>query len=304
MRWRTYLTGGLAAWLGVEPTPKPPPACSMLACSMVQRAAWRLCHLWESPGGSTTTSTTHGLAIPQRPRHALDESAWGPVASLWSTPPSNGGTTPCPPTTHAFLSTPCPPLPATPPTYVAVTMSATAVEAEAEASAGGAEKDPLLLRAARGEKVERSPVWMMRQAGRHMQVYRDLCAKYPTFRERSEIPEVSLEISLQPWRAYKTDGVILFSDILTPLPGMNVEFDIDERRGPVVEPYRTQERVDTMTKMDPEEACPFVGSVLRDLRKEVGNEATVLGFVGLPYTLATYLVEGQVSRLRAGLGLC
>merc|ERR1719217_1066243 len=129
-----------------------------------------------------------------------------------------------------------------------------------------------------------------------MQVYRDLCAKYPTFRERSEIPEVSLEVSLQPWRAYKTDGVILFSDILTPLPGMNVEFDIDERRGPVVEPYRTQERVDTMTKMNPEEACPFVGSVLRDLRKEVGNEATVLGFVGLPYTLATYLVEGQTSR--------
>ena len=58
-------------------------------------------------------------------------------------------------------------------------------------------------------------MWMMRQAGRHMQVYRDLCAKYPTFRERSEIPEVSLEISLQPWRAYKTDGVILFSDILS-----------------------------------------------------------------------------------------
>ena len=175
-------------------------------------------------------------------------------------------------------------------------MSATAAEAEAATAAGSSEKDPLLLRAARGEKVERSPVWMMRQAGRHMQVYRDLCAKYPTFRERSEIPEVSLEISLQPWRAYKTDGVILFSDILTPLPGMNVEFDIDERRGPVVEPYRTQERVDTMTKMDPEEACPFVGSVLRDLRKEVGNEATVLGFVGLPYTLATYLVEGQTSR--------
>ena len=156
--------------------------------------------------------------------------------------------------------------------------------------------DPLLLRAARGEEVERVPVWMMRQAGRHMKVYRDLVKTYPTFRERSEIPEVSLEISLQPWRAYRTDGVILFSDILTPLPGMNVDFDISETLGPVVKPYRTKERVDTITTMDPEKACPFVGQVLRALRKEVGNDATVLGFVGLPFTLATYLVEGATSK--------
>jgi hypothetical protein len=63
-----------------------------------------------------------------------------------------------------------------------------------------------LLSARRQQVVERPPVWMMRQAGRHMKVYRDLVSKYPTFRERSEIPEVSTEISLQPWRAYKPDG--------------------------------------------------------------------------------------------------
>jgi len=84
--------------------------------------------------------------------------------------------------------------------------------------------EPILLRAARGEQVERTPVWMMRQAGRHMAAYRALVAKYPTFRERSEIPEVSLEVSLQPWRAYGVDGVILFSDILTPLPAMGIDF--------------------------------------------------------------------------------
>merc|ERR1719409_642261 len=165
-----------------------------------------------------------------------------------------------------------------------IAMAASASAEGATASGATATKDPLLVRAARGEKVERSPVWMMRQAGRHMACYRALTEKYPTFRERSEIPEVSLEISLQPWRAYKTDGVILFSDILTPLPGMNVEFDIDEKHGPVVEPYRTQERVNTITTMDPAGACPFVGEVLTRLRAEVGNEATVLGFVGLPYT--------------------
>ena len=75
-------------------------------------------------------------------------------------------------------------------------------------TSAAATDEPLLLRAARGEKVERTPVWMMRQAGRHMKVYRDLVAKYPTFRERSEIPEAALEISLQPFRAYGVDGCV------------------------------------------------------------------------------------------------
>jgi len=145
--------------------------------------------------------------------------------------------------------------------------------------------------------VERVPVWMMRQAGRHMQVYRDLVKNHPTFRERSETPELSFEISMQPYRAYDVDGVILFSDILTPLPAMNVEFDILESVGPVIDPpYRTAEMVDSITRMDPVKSMPFVGDVLGMLRKEVGNKATVLGFVGLPFTLATYLVEGRTSK--------
>jgi uroporphyrinogen decarboxylase len=107
-----------------------------------------------------------------------------------------------------------------------------------DGSVGGVTQDPLLIRAARGEKVDRTPVWMMRQAGRHIQEYRDLCKKYPTFRQRSEIPEVAVEVSLQPWRNYKTDGCILFSDILTPLPGFGCEFTIDEKLGPIMEPMK------------------------------------------------------------------
>jgi uroporphyrinogen decarboxylase len=82
---------------------------------------------------------------------------------------------------------------------------------------------------------------MMRQAGRHIKEYRELVKTYPTFRERSEIADVAVEISLQPWRNYQTDGCILFSDILTPLPGMGVDFAIDEKVGPVMEPIRTYE---------------------------------------------------------------
>lgn len=176
-----------------------------------------------------------------------------------------------------------------------VAMSAVA-EKPTSTNVDAKDTDTLMLRAIRGEKVERPPVWMMRQAGRHMQCYRDLVKKYPTFRERSEIPDVSTEISLQPWRAYKTDGVILFSDILTPLPGMGVDFTIEEKQGPKIKPMRTWEQVNSMHLIDPMAACPFVDTTLRDLKREVGNEATLLGFVGCPYTLATYMIEGASSK--------
>lgn len=156
---------------------------------------------------------------------------------------------------------------------------------------------PLLLRAARGEKVDRPPVWMMRQAGRYMKAYRDLREKYPSFRERSEIPEVAIEVSLQPWRAFQPDGVILFSDIVTPLPGMGIDMDIAEGKGPIIfSPIRTQKQVDGLHPLDPETALPFIRQILGALRQEVGSASTVLGFVGAPWTLAAYAVEGKGSK--------
>jgi uroporphyrinogen decarboxylase len=187
-------------------------------------------------------------------------------------------------------------LPSRVPTSRASSVAMTATVTGGEKSAASDQEEPLLLRAAKGLPVERPPVWMMRQAGRHMQVYRDLVKEYPTFRQRSEIAEVATEISLQPWRAYKTDGVILFSDILTPLPGMGIDFDILEKEGPKMPPLRTKEAIDAVTtNNDWEKACPFVKEALGNLRKEVGNEATVLGFIGAPYTMATYCVEGGTS---------
>jgi uroporphyrinogen decarboxylase len=156
---------------------------------------------------------------------------------------------------------------------------------------------PLLLRAARGEVVDRPPVWMMRQAGRYMKAYRDLREKYPSFRDRSEIPEVAIEVSLQPWKAFQPDGVILFSDIVTPLPGMGIEMDIAEGKGPIIySPIRTKEQVDHLRPLDPQTSLPFIKTILESLRQEVGNQSTVLGFVGAPWTLAAYAVEGKGSK--------
>ncbi|MBW4628876.1 MAG: uroporphyrinogen decarboxylase [Brasilonema octagenarum HA4186-MV1] len=158
-------------------------------------------------------------------------------------------------------------------------------------------KNYRLLQAARGEVLERPPVWMMRQAGRYMKVYRDLRQKYPSFRERSENPDLAVEISLQPFHAFKPDGVIMFSDILTPLPGIGIPFDIIESKGPIFEnPIRTQAQIDALTPLDPEASLSFVRQILTTLRKEVDDQATVLGFVGAPWTLAAYAIEGKSSK--------
>ncbi|MGA1476051.1 MAG: uroporphyrinogen decarboxylase [Prochlorothrix sp.] len=161
----------------------------------------------------------------------------------------------------------------------------------------GTTQVPYLLRAARGEVLERPPVWMMRQAGRYMKVYRDLRDKYPSFRERSENPDLAIEISLQPYHAFKPDGVILFSDILTPLPGMGIPFDIIESKGPMIEPaIRTQAQIDAVHTLDPESSTPFIRTILETLRKEVDDNTTVLGFAGSPWTLAAYAIEGKGSK--------
>ncbi|KAL3508764.1 hypothetical protein ACH5RR_028165 [Cinchona calisaya] len=156
--------------------------------------------------------------------------------------------------------------------------------------------DPLLVKAARGDPVNRPPAWMMRQAGRYMAVYRKLAEKYQSFRQRSETTDLIVEISLQPWEAFHPDGVIIFSDILTPLPAFGVPFDIEEVRGPVIHsPLRYEEDLKALHPIDLDK-LQFVGESLRILRREVGEQAAVLGFVGAPWTIATYMVEGGTTR--------
>jgi len=158
-------------------------------------------------------------------------------------------------------------------------------------------QDPILLRAARGEVVERPPVWLMRQAGRYMAEFRKYSEVIP-FRERSETPEIAVELSLQPWRAFRPDGVIMFSDILTPLPAMGVEFDVVRGKGPRIDqPLRTADDLLRLREMaDVGERCTFLAPILGALREHVKDEAAVLGFIGSPWTLAAYAIEGKADR--------
>ena len=155
----------------------------------------------------------------------------------------------------------------------------------------------ILVRAARGEKVERTPVWMMRQAGRYMAAFRAYSDKIP-FRERSETPDYAVELSMQCHRAYGMDGIIMFSDILTPLPVLGVDFDVVKGVGPVISTsIRTVDDVNNLPEHTFDEKVPFIAEILNRLSKEAETANTsLIGFVGAPFTLAAYTIEGKSSK--------
>ena len=158
----------------------------------------------------------------------------------------------------------------------------------------------ILVRCARGEEVERTPVWLMRQAGRYMAAFREYSTKYE-FRQRSETPEMATELSLQCHRAYGMDGIIMFSDILTPLPVLGIDFDVVRGKGPVISTeIKSEADVDALATATPDsfdEKLPFLREILGTLSKEAEEANTsLIGFVGAPFTLAAYTIEGKSSK--------
>jgi len=156
----------------------------------------------------------------------------------------------------------------------------------------------ILVRAYKGEKVERTPVWLMRQAGRYMADFRKFSEKFG-FRERSETPEIAVELSLQPWKRFGVDGVIMFSDILTPLPAMGVDFTIIPNKGPrIARPIRSMEDVQSIKVLsDIKSEVPFLSKILESLRAETAGKTSLIGFIGAPWTLVAYSIEGGHSKL-------
>lgn len=155
----------------------------------------------------------------------------------------------------------------------------------------------LLLRALRGEDTPRAPIWVMRQAGRHLPEYRALKERHD-FWALARTPDLAAEVTLQPVRRYGMDGAILFSDIMTPLPPMGL--DLDFRPGPVLRaPVRDRGAVDALRVPGEDEVAPFVADAIRLLRGELARshpDTALIGFGGAPLTLATYAVEGSGSK--------
>lgn len=177
--------------------------------------------------------------------------------------------------------------------------TATSSTTSTSATSTGGDRD-ILIRSARGEVTERTPVWLMRQAGRYMSAFRQYSDKYP-FRTRSETPSIAIELSLQCHRAYGMDGIIMFSDILTPLPTLGIEFDVVKGIGPVISTeIRSMEDVQKLNdahQVNFDETLPFIRETLGSLAKEAELANTsLIGFVGAPFTLAAYTIEGKSSK--------
>jgi uroporphyrinogen decarboxylase len=154
----------------------------------------------------------------------------------------------------------------------------------------------LFLRAARLEKTERTPVWMMRQAGRYMQEYRDVRAKHG-FLEMCRTPELAVEVSMQPVDLVGVDAAIMFSDILVGFPGMGLDLEFAKGEGPVINnPVRSAADVAKIGVADPIDDTGFVMDTIKILRRELENKVPLIGFAGAPFTLASYAIEGHGTR--------
>jgi uroporphyrinogen decarboxylase len=157
-------------------------------------------------------------------------------------------------------------------------------------------KNDLLIRAARGEAVERTPVWMMRQAGRYLPEYRAIRANLD-FLTLCKTTELAVEVSLQPYRIIGVDAVIMFSDILIPVEAMGQEVRLTEKKGPELpDPIRTRRQVEKLIVPDPVEKTGFVIEIIRTLRNELDGAVPLIGFAGAPWTLAAYMIEGGGSK--------
>jgi uroporphyrinogen decarboxylase len=158
----------------------------------------------------------------------------------------------------------------------------------------GSPQDSVFLRAIRGEPVEHTPVWYMRQAGRSLPEYLAVREGVGML-ESCMNPDLVTEITLQPVRRYGVDAAIFFSDIVLPLKAVGVDLDIVPGVGPVVaDPVRTLEDVAAIPDLTPEHV-PFTAAAITSLVGELGA-TPLIGFAGAPFTVASYLVEGGPSK--------
>jgi uroporphyrinogen decarboxylase len=154
-----------------------------------------------------------------------------------------------------------------------------------------------LLRALRRQPVDRTPVWMMRQAGRYLPEYRRVREQAGSFMALCQNPELACEVTLQPLERFPLDAAILFSDILTIPDAMGLGLYFVQGEGPRFErTVRSKQDVDNLPRVDVSEKLRYVTDALSLTRRELAGRVPLIGFTGSPWTLATYMVEGGSSR--------
>jgi len=158
-------------------------------------------------------------------------------------------------------------------------------------------KNDRFLRALLRQPVDKTPVWMMRQAGRYLPEYRATRQKAGDFLTLCKTPELACEVTLQPLERYPLDAAILFSDILTIPDAMGLGLYFSEGEGPCFErPIRDKQAVEALAIPDPNDSLRYVMDAVSLIRKELDGRVPLIGFSGSPWTLATYMVEGGTTK--------
>ncbi|MFN3847894.1 MAG: uroporphyrinogen decarboxylase [Spirosomataceae bacterium] len=158
-------------------------------------------------------------------------------------------------------------------------------------------QNDLLIRAAKGEEVERVPVWMMRQAGRILPEYRAVREKAGSFIKLATTPEMAAEVTIQPVDILGVDAAIIFSDILVIPEAMGLPYEMVEAKGPIFpKVIKTQKDVDALKVSDAETDLGYVLSAIDIVKKELNGRVPLIGFAGAPFTIYCYMVEGKGSK--------
>lgn len=154
-----------------------------------------------------------------------------------------------------------------------------------------------LLRALLRQSVDRTPVWMMRQAGRYLPEYRQLRQQVPDFMQFCKRPELACEVTLQPLRRFELDAAIIFSDILTIPDAMGMHIDFQAGKGPVLaDPIRSAADVAKLRDIDIAKDLDYVCETMDRVVTALDGQVPVFGFAGSPWTVASYMVEGASSK--------
>ncbi len=158
-------------------------------------------------------------------------------------------------------------------------------------------QNDLYIRALLRQPTERTPIWVMRQAGRYLPEYRQLRGEAGSFMNLCTNPDLACEVTLQPLRRFRLDAAILFSDILTIPDAMGLGLYFAEGEGPRFEHViSSADDVEKLQRPDPEQSLAYVMDAVVRIRKELNGEVPLIGFSGSPWTLATYMVEGGSSK--------
>ena len=159
-------------------------------------------------------------------------------------------------------------------------------------------ENDLYLRASRGEKIERYPVWLMRQAGRILPEYRAVRASVSGFKELAETPELASEVTVQPVDLLGVDAAIIFSDILVIPDAMGLPYQMIEKKGPWFEnTIKTDSDLSLIDKdIDVEDRLSYVLEAISLTKKKLNNRVPLIGFAGAPWTILCYMVEGSGSK--------